>query len=33
MKYDFTDRERELGRVVLALTLDRKKMTERIVIG
>jgi len=33
MEYDFTSRERELGRVVLSLTLDRKKMTERVVIG
>jgi hypothetical protein len=33
MKYDFTSRERELGRVVLALTLNRQKMTERVVIG
>ena len=31
--YDFTSRERELGRVVLALTLNRKRMTERIIIG
>lgn len=33
MNYDFTSREREMGRVVMALTLDRKKMTERIVIA
>ena len=33
MKYDFTGSERELGRVVLALTLNRQKMTERVVIG
>ncbi len=33
MTYDFTSRTRELGRVVFALTLDRKKMTERIVIA
>lgn len=33
MNYDFTKREREFGRMVFALTLDRKKMTERIVIG
>ncbi len=31
--YDFFSRERELGRVVMALMLDRKKMTERIVIA
>jgi hypothetical protein len=33
MKYDFTSRERKLGQIVFALTLDRKKMTERIVIA
>jgi hypothetical protein len=33
MEYDFTGREREFGRVVFALTLDRKHMTERVVIG
>ena len=33
MDYDFTKRERGLGKIVFALTLDRKKMTERIVIG
>lgn len=33
MNYDFTKRERGFGRMVFALTLDRKKMTERIVIG
>jgi hypothetical protein len=33
MGYDFTGRERELGRVVFALTLDRKRLTERVVIG
>jgi hypothetical protein len=33
MKYDFTSRERDLGHVVFALTLDRKKMTERIIIA
>ncbi|GHV32870.1 hypothetical protein FACS18949_05230 [Clostridia bacterium] len=33
MKYDFTGRERELGRVVFALTLNRQKMTERVVVG
>ena len=31
--YDFTSRERELGRVVFALSLDKKRMSERIVIG
>ncbi|MCL2775156.1 MAG: hypothetical protein FWD71_17680 [Oscillospiraceae bacterium] len=33
MDYDFTKRERGFGKIVFALTLDRKKMTERIVIG
>ena len=33
MDYDFTKRERGFGKTVFALTLDRKKMTERIVIG
>ncbi len=33
MKYDFSKRERGLGKTVFALMLDRKKMTERIVIG
>lgn len=33
MVYDFTSREREVGRVVFALTLNKKRMTERIVIG
>jgi hypothetical protein len=33
MDYDFTKRERGLGKIVFALTLDRKKMTERIIIG
>ncbi len=33
MDYDFTKRERDFGKIVFALTLDRKKMTERIVIG
>ena len=33
MDYDFYRREREMGRVVLALTLDRKRMTERVVIA
>jgi hypothetical protein len=31
--YDFTKRERDFGRIVFALTLDRKKMTERIIVG
>jgi len=31
--YDFKNREREFGRVVFALTLDRKKLSERIIIG
>lgn len=33
MAYDFTQRERDFDRVVFALTLDREKMTERIVIA
>jgi hypothetical protein len=33
MKYDFTRRERDFGRIVFALTLDRKKLTERIIIA
>ena len=33
MIYDFTKRERGFGKTVFALILDRKKMTERIVIG
>jgi hypothetical protein len=33
MKYDFASRERDFGSIVFALTLDRKKMTERIVIA
>jgi hypothetical protein len=33
MIYDFTSREREFGRVVFALTLDGKRLTERVVIG
>jgi len=33
MDYDFTKRERGFGKTVFALILDRKKMTERIVIG
>jgi hypothetical protein len=33
MKYDFSSRERGFGRIVFAMTLDRKKLTERIVIA
>lgn len=33
MEYDFSKQERGFGKIVFALTLDRKKMTERIVIG
>ncbi|MDR1536846.1 MAG: hypothetical protein LBU32_02415 [Clostridiales bacterium] len=33
MEYDFTKRERDFGRIVFALTLDRKKMTERVIVG
>ena len=33
MDYDFSKRERGFGKIVFALALDRKKMTERIVIG
>lgn len=33
MKYDFTRREASFGRKVFVLTLDRKAMTERIIIG
>jgi len=31
--YDFTSKQREFGRVVFALTLDKKKLAERIIIG
>ena len=31
--YDFTSKTREFGRVVFALTLDRKRLKERITIG
>ena len=31
--YSFTSKKRELGKMVFALTLNRKRMTERIVIG
>lgn len=33
MEYAFTRRERNLGRIVFTLTLDRTKMKEHIVIG
>ncbi len=33
MDYDFAKRERGLGRIVFAIFLDKKKLTERIVIG
>jgi hypothetical protein len=33
MDYDFNGRERGFGRIVFALTLDRKKLTERIVVA
>ena len=33
VEYDFSKQERGFGKIVFALTLDRKKMTERIVIG
>lgn len=33
MGYDFSKRKRGFGKIVFALTLNRKKMTERIVIG
>ena len=33
MIYDFSKHERGFGKTVFVLTLDRKKMTERIVIG
>lgn len=33
MDYDFSKRERAFGRIVFALSLNRKKLTERIVIG
>jgi len=33
MIYDFTSREREPGYAVLALMLNRKRMTERAAIG
>ena len=33
MDYDFTSKERGFGRMVFVLTLDRKRMTERVVIG
>jgi hypothetical protein len=33
MDYDFSSRERGFGRIVFVLTLDRKKLTERIIIA
>ena len=33
MKYEFSLKNQAFRRVVIALTLDKKKMTERIVIG
>ena len=33
MDYDFTAKIKEFGRVVFALILDKKRMTERVVIG
>ena len=33
LEYDFTSRDREPGHVVFALTIDKKRMTERVVIG
>jgi hypothetical protein len=33
MRYDFRSQERDFGRVVFALTLNRKRMTERVIIG
>lgn len=33
MRYDFTRREAPFGRKVFVLTLDRKAMTERVIIG
>ena len=33
MDYDFNSRERGFGCVVFAITLDRKRMTERVIIG
>lgn len=33
MEYDFTSRERAFGDVVFTLTLDKKRMKERIIIG
>ena len=32
-KYEFTSKNRGLSRTILLLTLDKKKMTERIIIG
>ena len=33
MNYDFTSRKKENGRIVFTLTLDKKRLTERIVIA
>lgn len=33
MNYDFTKHEREPARIVFALTLDKKRFTQRIVVG
>jgi len=33
MNYNFSKHERNFGKIVFALTLDRKKLTERVVIG
>jgi len=31
--YDFTNKKREFGRVAFSLTLDKKRKTERVIIG
>jgi len=33
MDYDFNKKEREFGRVIFALMLDKKRLTERVIIG
>jgi hypothetical protein len=33
MDYDFTSKEREMGRIIFALTLDKKRLAERVIIG
>jgi len=33
MTYDFNSRKRDFGKIIFALTLDRKKLTERIIIA